>query len=410
MSKGRPKGMPWDDDDIPPRTDRDVPPDLVLVPPDGSLAGGSRSKGEGPDLVLQLASQGNARNLPDWGRYLPNPIEWLFKDIIPMGSCVVLGAAPKAYKTWLTLDMAVALALKRSFLGLWPATFKGRTLLYSPEGASGTDPSLDAFSRRLWRVIWGEGLGRDGNPQEVGELPDLVRRYPGRLDLLDDGAYSDLAATVKEWRPNLLVLDPLITCYRAADENSAADMQPALDRIRDLLRLNPRCSIVVVHHYSKGGRDSKSFGTSLRGSGALAGWADGLLTISNPTGKPDGARKLEVWLRDGGSPDPVGFRLEDGDEVVNGVSAIRLVSCNSPTKRPAANKEPSPGRALVLNAVKQDPGKWTGNALANELKAKHGGGASTYREHCKALVEEEGLLEYRTCEKGRDKLWSVENC
>jgi len=400
-------GMPWDGDDIPHPCDREEPPELLLVSSDQQgLSGARHDRWDDQERMLGIAKTGQPRRLPEWGGTLPEPARYLFEDLVPEGSCIVLGAEQKTGKTWFTLALAIALAKVRPVLRRWRATRKGTTLLYSPEGATGANPSQDAFHRRLWRMIWGEGVGRDEDPLDVGDLPELIRRYPGRLDLLDDESYADLAATVQSLRPDLLFLDPLISCYRSCDENSSADMQPALDRIRDLLLLNPRMSIIVVHHYNKGGSDQKNPWSGLRGSNALAAWADGLVALTNPSASPGGPRRVEVWLRDGKSTDPAGFVLVDGPMVVNGLEAIQLAPCGAPERKGArASKQKEERKTRVLKEISARPGKWTAKALAQELLGEMEAKESAIRGYCTELKVEGKIVARKAEGSSQETLW-----
>jgi len=319
--------------------------------------------------ALRLASSGRVRLGPEWGDTLPEPTQWLIEDLIPESSCLVLGAEQKTGKTWITLEIALALALGRSVLGRWHAARKGRTLFYSPEGSGGADISRDSFYRRLWRMCWGAGLGRDGDPTDIGEIPDLIRRYPGRLDVLDDDSLSDLAATIHAWKPDLLILDPLISCYRGVSENDNSEVQDALDRIRDLRPLNPGMSIVVAHHHNKAAADQKNPWNSLRGASAVAGWTDGLITLKNPDGGPDDPRRMDAWFRDERSPEPIGFVFVDGPEGCPGVGSFKLAPCVAPEgKAQAKTAKKKTAIAKVLEEIRHAPGKWNKTALSEHLR------------------------------------------
>ena len=57
-------------------------------------------------------------SLPWWSR-IPTladikyePVSWLIKEFIPMGSFVLLAGKPGTYKSWLALDLARAVAAR----------------------------------------------------------------------------------------------------------------------------------------------------------------------------------------------------------------------------------------------------------------------------------------------------------
>ena len=352
--------------------------------------------------ALAMARKGRVRPGPVWGGVLPEPTQWLIEELIPESSCLVLGAEQKTGKTWITMEMAIALALGELVLGRWKAARKGKTLFYSPEGSGGSDVAHDSFFRRLYRMCWGAGLGRDGDPLDLGDIPNLIRRYPGRLNVLDDQSLADLAATILEWKPDLLVLDPLIACYAGVSENDNSEVQDALDRIRDLLPLNPGMSILVAHHHNKAAPDQKNPWTSLRGASAVAGWTDGLITLKNPDGGPDDPRRMDAWFRDERSPEPIGFVFMDGPSDCPGVGSFKLGPCPAPEGKTRSNSsKKKAGKARAMEAIRNAPGKWIKTALSRELMTEIGTTDRTIRNYIDAL-ESEGRLEV----KG-GKLWPV---
>ena len=352
--------------------------------------------------ALALANEGRVRLGPNWGEVLPEPTQWIIEGLIPESSCLVLGAEQKTGKTWITIEMALALALAGQVLDRWKATRKGKTLFYSPEGSGGGEISRDAFYNRLKRMCWGAGLGRDGDPLDLGDAPNLIRRYPGRLDVLDDQSLADLAATILEFKPDLLVLDPLISCYRGVNENDNSEIQEALDRIRDLRPLNPGMSILVAHHHNKAGADQKNPWNSLRGASALAGWTDGLITLKNPDGGPDDPRRMDAWFRDERSPEPIGFVFIDGPSDCPGVGSFKLGTCPAPVGRSSkVSSKKKSGKDRAMETIRDTPGKWTRTALSKELQEMLGVTDRTIRTYITELSDD-GKVEI----KG-DKLWPV---
>jgi hypothetical protein len=79
-------------------------------------------------------------------------------------------------------------------------------------------------------------------------------------------------------RPALIGLDPLRNLH-GAEENSSTEMRSvlrALGAIRELCG----CALAVVHHSAKsGGADSRTAGARMRGSSAIDGYRDGLISL-----------------------------------------------------------------------------------------------------------------------------------
>jgi hypothetical protein len=225
----------------------------------------------------------------------PEPTKWIISAVVPEESCLLLGSEEKSGKTWLLLELAIALAAHRPALGLWHPTRQGTSLVVSPEGAR------LGLSNRLHGLCWGKSIA-------ASDVGPKIPLWPGKLDLTDSIQVAQLRSTIEYLRPDLLMLDPLITMLGKTDENSSNEMQPLLDVIRSLLGSSHGMSIVVSHHLNKG-KDGQSPWAALRGSSALGAWADGLVTIKRETEEADAVRKLNVWHRDGASPAQVRFRL-----------------------------------------------------------------------------------------------------
>ena len=122
-----------------------------------------------------------------------------------------------------------------------------------------------------------------------------------RLDRDDD--MRRLAATVRDIRPRLLLLDPLVRLH-AADENSASEIATILSRLRAVQR-HYDVAVLLVHHTRKQG-GSRQHGQMLRGSGDLHAWGDSNLYLTH---ERSGVR-LTAEHRAAPAPEPVLVRLD----------------------------------------------------------------------------------------------------
>jgi RecA-family ATPase len=227
----------------------------------------------------------------------PEPMEWLIHGILPKRTFGVIGGEPKSYKTWFALDASLALATNSNVLG-FGAERSGTSLIYSPEGEG------EALRRRLYALCVGRGVDYRIALKKIG----VIRN---RVNISDTDNYLSLAKTIIELKPDLLILDPLISVHRA-NENAAEEIQSVLDRIRDLNRAHPDLTCLLVHHTKKA-TDGSSDGYALRGSSAVAGWEDTLITIRKLKPSRDGRvlRSMRVsHHRDAIPPGPREFLLE----------------------------------------------------------------------------------------------------
>lgn len=238
----------------------------------------------------------------------PDETPWLIESLWGAGAVGVIGGAPKCGKTWLALDMAVAVASGRPCLGRYAVPTPGPTLVFAAEDAP------PCVRERL--VHLAQARGTDFAALDVG----LIVEPSLRLDLAEPVAR--LRATLARRRPRLLVLDPYVR-LQSADENSATEVSAILSTLRELSRTFA-CAIALVHHARKGTGDEP--GQALRGSSDFYAWADSLLHLRR-------AREglvLAIEHRAAASPPPIGLALVTTDPVRLEVRATPVAAPDPP--------------------------------------------------------------------------------
>lgn len=254
------------------------------------------------------------------------PLEWLVQDLLLVGGAAILGGAPKTGKSYLALDLCVALASATAFAGHFRALSQRPVVLLCAE-----DPA-PVLAARLAALARSRSRPLDSLPIEVIVEPGV--RLPEAL--------GRMAATLARSRPGLLLLDPLIRLHRA-DENSASEMAVVLDGLRDLARAQ-NTSILVVHHARKAAA-GPSPGTALRGSSDLAAFGDSNLFLRRLA--DDGDLELRIEHRAAASPEPLNLRLL--------VEAAGSVARFEAWRKTADDKDPTMARVLDLLADSAQP-------------------------------------------------------
>ena len=169
----------------------------------------------------------------------PEEQRWLIEGLWSAQAVGIVGGEPKCCKSFLALDMAVAVAGGVACVGRFPASQRGRVLLFAAED------SLCVVRQRLSGIAAAAGLALESLDIHVIVAPVV------RLDVeLDRARLED---TVAALRPALLVLDPFVRLHRI-DENASAEVAPRLDFLRGLQRRHP-VAVVLVHHARKGGEE-----------------------------------------------------------------------------------------------------------------------------------------------------------
>ncbi len=181
--------------------------------------------------------------------------QWLVDTLWSEQGVGIVGGEPKCGKSFLALDLAVAVAAGVPCLGHFAAA-RGTVLLFCAEDAG------HIVRARLEGICRAAGAPFDTLDIAVIDVPVL------RLDHGQDR--TRLLETVERIRPRLLVLDPLVRLH-GIDENAAGEVAPILGFLRSIQRRS-ETAVLLVHHARKSG--GRRPGQALRGSSELHAWGD----------------------------------------------------------------------------------------------------------------------------------------
>ena len=160
----------------------------------------------------------------------PTEIDWLVEQIIPPTSSGILAGNSDVGKTWLTLELAIAVATGEDWLGHFP-TRQGKVLIVDEENA-------DLLLRvRLLKLLEDRGLDESNLPIEFlignGILISPHKRK-GTSDIEFNLTYKRLAATIDNLKPALVIFDSL-TRIHGEDENSSNKMAGLFNGVKRLV-------------------------------------------------------------------------------------------------------------------------------------------------------------------------------
>lgn len=267
------------------------------------------------------------------------PLKWIAQGLFLESGAGILGGAPKSGKSFLALELCVAIASGSPCVGLFPIQAAGPVTLLCAE-----DPQAVVL-QRLQALSRAHDTTLERLPIHVIVEPAV--RLPEGLDRL--------RATLDKTRPRLLLLDPLIRLHRA-DENSAAEMSVILDGIRALAR-GSGTAILLVHHTRKAAAGS-SAGAGLRGSSDLHAFGDTNLYLRKLD--RDGL-ELRIEHRACACPPPLRLRMTV-DEGQN--PSARIVVSEGPDRDdPIARK--------LLAALRASPAPLSSRALRAQLGVRN---------------------------------------
>ena len=209
---------------------------------------------------------------------------WLVEALWADQGVGFIGGSPKSLKTWIGLDLAVAVASKTPCLGHFRVLRPGPALIYLAEDR------LDMVRERLEGLCAARGL-------QLDSLDILVITTAAiRLDLAEH--CQRLEATIAAHAPRLLLLDPFVRLHRG-DENSAQEVAAILATLRKIQR-HYQIAIALVHHTRKT-IASRQMGQALRGSGDFHAWADSALYLAHEKA----GLRLTIEQRAAPSADPL---------------------------------------------------------------------------------------------------------
>jgi AAA domain len=253
---------------------------------------------------------------------------WLIEQLWTAQAVGIIGGTPKSYKTWMALEMAVAVASGSACLGSFAVPSPGPVLLYAAE-----DPE-SALRLRL------ESLA-DHHRLQLAYLDIRVITADSlRLDRTPD--QERLEATLMLHRPALLILDPLVRLH-TIDENAAGEIAALLGFLR-LLQRKTGVAIALVHHARKNLSANGGAGYSLRGSSDLYAWVDSFLYLR----RHHGQLMLSAEHRSASGAGPLAL------ELANVESGPYLRLAYEPNAE-LAPRDPLPDQILALLGQSSEP-------------------------------------------------------
>jgi hypothetical protein len=234
-------------------------------------------------------------------------LRWLITDLWSHEAVGIVGGEPKCCKSFLALELAIAVAAGVPCLRRYVVPDPGRVLLYAAEDSPAT------VRRRLEGIAAAAGVDLKDVDIQVITAPSL------RLDLEAD--QRNLADTVANLKPRLLILDSFVRLHRI-DENASREVGPLLAYLRELQRRHG-LAVLVVHHAKKGAGCTRA-GQALRGSSEFHAWGDSNLYLRRE-GEGDHLI-LTVEHRAAASPKPIKLELVQAGEAL----ALKLVDRSEP--------------------------------------------------------------------------------
>jgi hypothetical protein len=261
------------------------------------------------------------------------PPKWIIKKVLPLAGLGVLFGESGSGKSFIALDMAMAVAQGVDWRG--HKVTRQRVVYVAAEGVGGFRNRVDAYVQhhRL-------------DPDEFFEWFRVIERAP---NLMDKKESLELATTLVAWgQVGVVIVDTLAQSTPGANENAGEDMGKALGHCKGI-HTATKAMVLLIHH---SGKDQSK---GARGWSGLKAAADVELEVTNGV-----TRCLTITKqKDGESGQDYGFVLvkvplgvdEDGEVYDSCITVEAAVT--KTVKGAAADKSGGP-YALVLKQVFDD--------------------------------------------------------
>lgn len=219
-------------------------------------------------------------------RNVPERKPALIQGILRRGHKLLLSAPSKAGKSFLTAQLALAVAEGREWLGI--PCLRG-TVVYANLEIDDAD-----FMNRLLDIQRALRL-------DLKHPENLIILNLRGVDCCGGELIDGLLDTVNRHAASLLIIDPLYKLLDG-DENSAGDMAALLRSFDPILKAD--CSVMIVHHFAKNGGRGRDQIDRASGSSVFARDPDALLTLTEQPLSETDRERLDIPSTDRA------FRLE----------------------------------------------------------------------------------------------------
>ena len=186
------------------------------------------------------------------------PTQWIIKDLLPEGLCILVGA-PKSKKSFMALDLALAVARGRDFLGF--QANKSKAIYLDLE-------SKKARTKERIGLILGEGK------PFPAELIIITGENLGEVALIRNGFEEQLDAFLDDYEGVKLVIIDVLQKIRPPEKGRQNQYDRDYNDLNGLKRLADRrgICILLLHHTHKG--ENADVFDKMNGSMAMFGAMD----------------------------------------------------------------------------------------------------------------------------------------
>lgn len=210
---------------------------------------------------------------------IPRP-SWIVRDIWTHGSCGFISGAPKSYKSWMAIDMAVSVATGSNFLNQdGYRVNRPQPVLYIQE-----EDDVRVVLDRLQNVVEGKVPEQYWGGQVHIHNDRLVWKGPTKPIPMGVHVQTGFIASDPSWHAwldealadhgfGMVIIDTLGTTAGDVDTDSSGELMNQLLKPLKILAQKHNTAVCIVHHNKKSAGEGRA-GNDMLGSVALHAWVD----------------------------------------------------------------------------------------------------------------------------------------
>lgn len=252
-------------------------------------------------------------------------IDWLIEGVIQRGSNGIFVARPKAGKSIVSLDMALAIASGQKWLDFFVPKRAKVALVSREDNAALTQWRLKKL--RAHRQLTAADLDGWLFVNAKGLRPKIMLDYPEDV--------TKLIADLKHHQAEFLILD-VMRVLHGQDENSPTDMQKGVIDVLNHIQNETGASICVIHHSNK--TADATLTESIRGAGSIAGYAEFVLGI-RVEDEDTWTREFLCEIKAAMAPEKFFFKVLDTADGAIKLERIEYTPPSNGRKRNAVNDQ-----------------------------------------------------------------------
>jgi len=285
---------------------------------------------------------------------------WLVEGFWTRESHGIVAGEPKAFKSIMTLDLAISVASGRPFLNHFPVYHSGSVLIVQNENSDWI------MKDRVGKIITHKGLTGDleleGRRLKGHFAPTLPIHFINQqgFQFRDPVHCQVVEKAIQEIEPLLVIFDPLYLMFDG-DLNTSKDLSPALTWLLNI-KQEYNTAVVLVHHWNKGGlKASPRGGQRMLGSTTLHGWVESAWYMkvqgSNQQSSEDKEEDDDVFV-DKPSGEPISLVIErefrGAGTYPKVESTIKMGKPGEPTYKIDLKKHVGKGHKSITPDLRQD--------------------------------------------------------